>query len=232
MDAYIRLDSDIANIVQAIEKGPGMANSVIFIAGTPGPSGSKREDERWNIPAGQFSPKRAMSLLNIYLIAIHGNGEYVSGYYDGYFFLNRKQIKENGLDERTIRRESAEFLTRMSGVTAAYTIDDILERRAGEDAHALQRNTSIDHAGDVMIVVNPGWEIADSSSESVAETQLPVIRNVATTSPVYILAPTVAPAKIESPVDARVIAPTVTRILRIRSPNAASLPPLRFQKSK
>lgn len=232
MDAYIRLDSDIANIVQAIEKGPGMANSVVFIAGTPGPSGGKREDDRWNIPAGQFSPKRAISLLNIYLIAIHGNGEYVSGYYDGYFFLNRKQIKENGLDERTIRRESAEFLTRMSGVTAAYTIDDILERRAGEDAHALQRNTSIDHAGDVMIVVNPGWQITDSSAEGSNDSQFPTIRNVATTSPVYILAPTVVPAKIDSPVDARVIAPTVTRILRIRSPNAASLPPLRFPKRK
>lgn len=227
MDAYLRLDSDIANIVRAVEKHPGMANSVIFIAGTPAPAGGKRDEEKWNIPAGQFSPKRAISLLNIYLIALHGNGEYVTGYYDGYFFLNRKQLKELNLDERQIRRESAEFLARMSGVTAAYTIDDIFERRAGEDAIALQRNTSIKHAGDILVTVNPGWVISDSSTEG-EDSHLPVIRNVANTSPVYILAPNVAPTKIEGPVDARVIAPTVSRILRIRSPNAASLSPLRF----
>lgn len=228
MDAYLRLDSDIASIVKAVEKHPGMANSVIFIAGTPGPSGSKRDEDKWNIPAGQFSPKRAVSLLNIYLIALHGNGEYVTGYHDGYFFLNRKFLKESGLDERLIRRESAEFLARMSGVTAAYTIDDVFERRAGENPHALQRNTSIKHAGDILVTVNPGWEISDGPAESEAGSHLPVIRNVANTSPVYILAPSIAPTKIEGPVDARVIAPTIARILRIRSPNAASLPPLRL----
>lgn len=229
MDAYLRLDADIASLVRAIEKGPGLAKSVIFIAGTPGQRGGRRDDDRWNIPAGQFSPRRAVSLLNVYLIAIHGNGEYVSGYYDGYFFLNRKFIKDSELDERLIRRECAEFLTRMSGVTAAYTIDDILERRAGDDAYSLQRNTSIDHAGDVMVTINPGWEISDSAEETDSDNRLPVIRNVATTSPVYILAPDITPRTIEVPVDARVIAPTVTRILRIRSPNAASLPPLRLK---
>lgn len=230
MDAYIRLDADIASIVKAVEQGPGMANSVIFIAGTPAASGSKRDDEKWNIPAGQFSPKRAISLLNIYLIALHGNGEYVSGFYDGYFFLNRKQIKENGLDERQIRRESADFLARMSGVSAAYTIDDILERRAGEDAQAMQRNTSATHAGDVKVMINPGWSISDVLNESASELNLPVIRNAAVTSPVYILAPTVAPQKIGETVDARVVAPTISRILRIRSPNAASIPPLRLAR--
>ncbi|MCM1077532.1 MAG: alkaline phosphatase family protein [Bacteroides sp.] len=230
MDAYLRLDSDIASIVKAIEKGPGLDNSVIFIAGTPGPADSKRDDAQWKVPAGQFSPRRAMSLLNVYLIALHGNGEYVSGYYDGHFFLNNKAIKDNGLDERLIRRESAEFLARMSGVTSAYTIDDIMERRAGENPQALQRNTSVTHAGDVMVNINPGWVISDVMSDTDTDSQIPVIRNVATTTPVYILAPDIEPKTIEGAVDARVIAPTVSRILRIRSPNAASLPPLRFHK--
>lgn len=229
MDAYIRLDSDIANIVRAVEKGPGLANSVIFIAGTPAPSGSKRDEERWNIPSGQFSPKRAMSLLNMYLMAIHGNGDYVSGYHNGYFFLNRKLIKDNDLDEARIRREGADFLARMSGVSAVYTLDDIMARRAGDDPLALQRNTSPVHAGDLLVMVNPGWEISDDLENGNAPTeQLPVIRHVATTSPFYLLAPATAPQTIDTTVDARVIAPTVSRVLRIRSPNAASLPPLRL----
>lgn len=228
MDAYLRLDSDIAHIVRAVEKGPGMANSVIFIAGTPAPTGGKRDEERWNIPSGQFSPRKATSLLNMYLMAIHGNGDYVSGYHNGYFFLNRKLLKDRNIDESSIRREAADFLARMSGVSAVYTLDDIMARRAGDEPLALQRNTSPVHAGDLLVMVNPGWEISDSADDEVNKTQNPVVRCVATTSPVYILAPAVSTQSIDSTVDARAIAPTVTRLLRIRSPNAASVPPLRL----
>lgn len=226
LDAYIRLDSDIASIVRAIEQGPGMANSVVFIAGTPVPAGSKRDEERWHIPYGRFSPRRAISLLNVYLMAIHGNGDYVSGYYNNYFFLNRKLIKERGLKEREIRREAADFLSRMSGVSSVCTLDDILGNLAGDSPEALRRNTSPVHAGDLLVSINPGWEISDLAEDRESSNRMPVIRAAAPIAPVYILAPSVAPQTIGTTVDARAIAPTIARLLRIRSPNAASLPPL------
>lgn len=229
MDAYLRLDSDIANIIRAVEKGPGLDRTLLFIAGTPAPAGGKRDEERWNIPSGQFSPRRAISLLNMYLMALHGNGDYVNGYHNGYFFLNRKLMKERDLNDVEIRREAADFLARMSGVSSVYTIDDILARRAGDEPLALQRNTSPNHAGDLLVMVNPGWEISDGDIDNPTQVQLPVVRNAATTSPVYILSPGVSATTIDATVDARAIAPTVTRLLRIRSPNAASLPPLRIK---
>ena len=229
MDAYVRLDRDIASIVKAIEKGPGMANTLLFVAGTPAPAGGKRDEERWNIPTGQFSPRKAVSLLNMYLMALHGNGEWVNGYHNGFFYLNRALIKERDMSDADIRRESAEFLARMSGVSDVYTIDDILARRAGDDPSAIQRNISASHAGDLLVMVNPGWEVTDGEEYSVpgqSQSQLPVVRWQATTSPVYILSPNISATEIVERVDARTIAPTVARILRIRSPNAASLPPL------
>ena len=227
MDAYIRLDRDIASIVKAVENGPGMANTLLFVAGTPAPSGGKRDEERWNIPTGQFSPRKAVSLLNMYLMALHGNGEWVSGYHNGFFYLNRALIKERDMSDTDIRRESAEFLARMSGVSDVYTIDDILARRAGDNPSALQRNISPNHAGDLLVMVNPGWEVTDGEEYSVqgeTQTQLPVVRWQASTSPVYILSPQIDATEIVERIDARAIAPTVARILRIRSPNAASLP--------
>lgn len=232
MDAYLRLDSDIANIIKAIEKGPGLANTVIFIAGTPAPGGSKRDEERWNIPTGKFSPKRAISLLNMYLMAIHGQGDYVEGFHNGYFFLNRKLIKERNLDLDELRRESADFLARMSGVSSVYTIDDILNRRVGENPEALRRNISPVYAGDLLISVNPGWEINDDDDSANDDSSLPVVRSQAYTSPVYILAPDLQPQTIEATIDARAIAPTVARLLRIRSPNASALPPLKLSSKK
>lgn len=230
MDAYVRLDSQIASIIRAIdEKGPGMDSTLLFIAGTPAPSGSKRDEERWAIPTGTFSPRKAVSLLNVYLMAIHGPGEWVGGYYNGFFHLNAKLAKDRGLDMADLRRESADFLARMAGVSEVYTLDDILARRAGDNPAALERNIHAPHAGDLLVTVNPGWEISDGDDDdaSLGETKLPVVRWQATTSPVYILSPDITPATVTGVVDARAIAPTVARILRIRSPNAAKLPPLK-----
>lgn len=230
MDAYLRLDADLANLFKAIESGPGMENTLVFVAGTPTPTDSKREEDRWHIPYGTFSPRRAISLLNMYLIALHGNGDYVNGFHNGYLYLNNTLLKERDLDQAAIRAEAAKFLTRMSGVSQVFTIDDILSSRAGDNGYALRRNTSLNHAGDLLILVNPGWEITDREDDDEADlTRGPVVRNVITTSPVYILSPSVDARTIDTPVDARAIAPTVARLLRIRSPNAASVAPLRLK---
>jgi hypothetical protein len=50
------------------------------------------------------------------------------------------------------------------------------------------------------------------------------------TAPVFILAPVVKAERITTEIDARAIAPTVARILRIRSPNASELPPMLIDK--
>lgn len=239
MDAYVRLDSDIANIIRAVEKGPGMNNTLIFVAGTPAPGGARRDDEKWSIPSGRFSPRKAVSLMNVYLMALHGNGEWVTGYYNGFFHLNHKLLKDRGISDAEMRRESADFLSRMAGVSEVFTIDDIRARRAGENAAALERNIYAPAAGDLLVTINPGWEITDDDADDSLQAapdpdatvaQLPVVRWQASTSPVYILAPAAEPATLSETVDARAIAPTVARILRIRSPNAAKLPPLHTER--
>ncbi|MDE6528370.1 MAG: alkaline phosphatase family protein [Muribaculaceae bacterium] len=227
MDAYLRLDRDLARLFSTIEeKGPGMSNTLVFLAGTPLTNRSRRDDEKWGIPFGEFSSRKAVSLLNMYLMAIHGNGEWVSGYHDGQLFLNHKLIKERNKDLRVMRDESARFLTRMSGVTNAWTIDDVLDRRASERPDAMRRNTQVAMAGDIFVSIAPGWQETDDDSD----TDIPptTVRAAASTAPAFILIPGGTPATVATPVDARALAPTVAGLLRIRSPNGASLPRLRW----
>lgn len=225
MDSYLRLDADLGRLLKVIDHRVGIGNAVIFLAGTPEKPSSKRDEPRWAIPTGEFSPRRAISLLNVYLMAVYGNGEWVQGYHDGYFYLNRKLIKERDMDLRKMRADAADFLTRMSGVNSVYTIDEIISGRAGDNANALRRNTVASKAGDILVTTNPGWETVD---DTVTPVKHSINRAAATTAPVIILAPSVASKTIDTPVDARVIAPTVAGILRIRSPNAAILSPMRW----
>lgn len=233
MDSYLRLDRDLEQLFAAVDRGPGMNNTLIYLAATPPGSRSRRDDERWNVPFGEFSTRKAISLLNMYLIALHGNGDWVKGYHRNAFYLNDKLIGERSIDPALIRNEAADFLERMSGVRRAFTIDDIINERAGESAAALRRNTSIAHSGDVYISPAAGWEVVDDWQTPAPAGRTPMVhREVAPTGLAIIMAPGIDARTIATPVDARAIAPTVARQLRIRSPNGASLPPLPLSPAK
>lgn len=227
MDSYIRLDNDLRQLFAAIDaQGPGMDNTLVFVAGTPVTRRQRRDDDKWGIPFGEFSSRKAVSLLNMYLMAIHGNGEWVAGYHDSQLFLNHKLIKDRNKDLQELRRQSAEFLTRMSGVNDAWTVDDLINRRASDNPDATRRNTHLASAGDVFVVIAPGWQETDDDSDT--EAPRTSVRASSSAAPAFLLVPGGKPVTINVPADARALAPTVSGILRIRSPNGASLPRLRW----
>ena len=192
MDAYIRLDRNLEALFNLLDRTAGPGNSVVYLAGTPPAGIARRDDEQWQIPHGEFSTRKALSLLNMYLIALHGNGNYVTGYHDGAFYLNHDLIKERDLPEASLRREAAEFLLKMTGVKNAYALDDILAGQAGENAGALRRNTDVATAGDIYMEVAPGYELLDDHQTPVPSDHIPMSRRaVATMAPVFIMAPDV-----------------------------------------
>lgn len=221
LDAYVKLDREIARLLEAAEAEGG--NTVVLLAGTPAPVAAEADDAQWNLGAGEFSTRKALSLLNMYLIARYGNGEWVTDYANGAFYLNRKLIDEKKLDAEDLRADAAKFLMRMAGVANAFTIDDILEGRISPER---RRNTVVATAPDVYLEVIPGWQLVDDASVQ-GPTKRQTVRRAPAVAPAVIYAPTILSAKrITAPVDARRIAPTVARILRIRSPNAAAQAPL------
>lgn len=232
MDAYVRLDSNIAQLLRDIDRRIGLDKAVIMLASTPPRPQRRRDDEKWNLPYGEFSTRKAASLLNLYLIALHGNGAYISHFTDGNIYLNHKLLEEMKLDISAVRAEAAKLLASMTGVDRVHTLDDIIAGHAGEKAEALRRNTVGSSAGDLLIEVAPGFEIIDDYNElaPTAGHSGMVSCSAAATAPVFILAPDVAAQTIGTPVDARAIAPTVARILRIRSPNGAAAPALALTK--
>lgn len=219
-DAYLRLDRNLSQLFEAVDKGPGMSNTLIFVTGTPPSSRSRRDDERWRVPYGEFSVRRAQTLLNSYLMAKYGSGEWVNSLANGQIHLNHKLAEHHGIELREMRAEVAAFVSRMSGVTSATSIDNVLQSEQ-PTCNINRENIALQHSADVYFVVAPGWAMVDGENST---NKIMVERVVAATAPCFILAPDVAPQRITSAVDARALAPTVAGQLRIRSPNAASVP--------
>ncbi|MDD6779133.1 MAG: alkaline phosphatase family protein [Bacteroidales bacterium] len=223
-DTYLKLDAQIARLLQSIDTAVGLQNTLVVLASTGYYTDNSPYDERLCIPSGEFYPSRAISLLNMYLMAMHGNGEWVSGYYNGSFYLNRDLIKSKGLDLSAVRAKSSEFLRQMSGVSAAYHYEEILNNPSGAEAHRLHRCMVPSVAGDVTIEVAAGWRIVEN--ERTKHKQVRMVRYNAISTPAFIMARGVVPRRISAPVEATTLAPSVSSILRVRSPNAAREMPL------
>ena len=224
LDAYVRLDREIERLMKSIDATSTAGKVVVVLNGVPTTQNtSVPDDSKWNVPGGEFSTRRAQSLLNMYLIAKNGNGQWVTDVDGNRFYLNHTLIEQNKLNAEELRSDAAKFLTRMAGVADAYTIDDIQECRAGNDPQALRRNTVVSQGADLYVSVLPGWTLSnDVNTGHISRT---TVRAMATSAPTIIYAPERLTAqRIATAIDARSVASTVAQILRIRSPNGADNP--------
>ncbi|MFG6427439.1 alkaline phosphatase family protein [Lepagella muris] len=225
-DSYLRLDGQLSRLFDAIDKYVGLNNTLVYVASTGYYDDAVEDDAKYRTPTGYFSVKRALSLLNSYLAARYGNGDYVDTFSGGHVYLDRKQIEERKLDLKEVAEASRDFLVQMSGVSDAFTMSDIMASSLPA-MEAMRLGTDPKTGGDVILEFNAGWSVVDDTKFP-NETQ--VIRSGLVQTPVFIMGPNVEPVTIGTPVDATAVAPTVTQVLRIRSPNGSASKPLNLKK--
>ena len=209
-------------LLDEIDKKVGFANTVVFLTSTGYFKGEAKESPIYNIPSGEFYPRRAVSLLNVYLMALYGQGDWVIGYQNRQIFLNRKLIKERDIDADEMRNRAASFLIQMTGVQDVYTSQRLLLSNGTDRVAAMRNGYYPKLSGDLVLDLCPGWEVVYEDANDTRE----YVRVNAVPAPCFILAHDVKPVRITSPVRATAIAPTVSRLLRIRSPNGSADAPL------
>lgn len=223
-DSYLRLDLQLERLFGAIKENVGLDNALIFLVSTGYFDDGAEDEARYRIPTGTFSMKRAESLLNSFLSAKYGNDQYVDGSYKNMIYLDHATIERHGLNLNDIRQEARDFVVMMSGVADVKSLTDIVGETTPE-LRKIGRGLDPKTAGDLRLDFAPGWTVND-------DVRLPVIswqvREGNPTTPAFIMAPGV-PVKIETgEVNATAIAPTISSVLRIRSPNGAFDKPLTF----
>lgn len=221
-DTYLRLDTQLGRLLNAIATGPGLDNTLIYLTSTGYYDDATVDDPKYRIPTGDFSSKRAESLLNSYLSAKHGNADFVEAVVNGRIYLDHKEIEKRNADRYAILNDARDFLRKMSGVKEVYTLSDILTSNL-PDTEALRLRTDSRSSGDLFLTFQPGWNVIDDQTYP---PQTYPQRQNAHLSPAFIMAPTITATTIDTPVEATAIAPTVTSTLHIRSPNGASTRPV------
>ena len=85
------------------------------------PTRTRADTGIYRIPGGEFHLNRCATLLNMYLMATYGEGQYVEAYYDQQIYLNHKLLEDKQLNLTEIQEKSAEFLVQFSGVNKVYS---------------------------------------------------------------------------------------------------------------
>lgn len=217
-DTYLRLDRDLQRLLDAVDRYVGLKNAVVILSSTGYYNDATPDAARFRIPSGDFSARRALSLLNSFYSARYGNGNYVAAFDNGRFHLNRKLLSQRAIPLEEASQAGKEFLEKMSGVAEVYTTAEVTSSPL-ESLQSLRRSIDARTGGDIIVLLTPGWNLVDDTT--VPSTITPV-RLSATATPAFFLSPSLKAETIDTPVDATALAPTFARILRIRSPNGAS----------
>lgn len=223
-DTYVRLDRAVARLLKAVETKVGKENA-LFVFSSTGTSDEQAVSlERYRIPTGTFDLTRAVSLLNMYLTALYGPGQYVDGAYNGQIYLNHKLFEERQLALGEVLDRSADFLLGLSGIKDVYTSRRLLQGAWTPEIGNVRGGYNTARSGDILLQVAPGWHYVHAEyriDRLQREAYLPF--------PIILYGMQITPAVVGEIVTTDYIAPTLSAAMRIRAPNAAVRAPLRLQ---
>jgi hypothetical protein len=219
-DTYVRLDKDVASLIELIGKEVGLENTLFVVTSTGYTEYVPLDYTLFRVPAGEFYINRATALLNMYLMALYGEGQYVEAYHGLQIYLDHELVEKKQLRMKEILDRSAEFLAELSGVQKVYTAHDFLLGGMSAEYEKVRNSYNVHCSGDLLIEGNAGWQLMSTESREVD-----LVYEGHTDFPLIFMGPGVSPSLVETPVTADCVAPTLALLMRIRAPNGCHAPP-------
>ncbi len=214
-DMLLRLDHELAGLIRYFEDELGMDNVLFILTSLKNGGVAPEIAAKNNIPAGLFSGRKAVSLLNLYYMAAHGSGKYIETYHDGMFFLNHKLLKEKGISISDARQQTADFLIEMSGIKQSYTYDRLINNPKGVPS-LITETFNVKRTGDVVIELEPGW------MEELDNGMIQSRPNASCGVPVIFYGAGIKPGALVKDCQTIDIAPTICNLLKIPYPNGCT----------
>ncbi len=219
-DTYVRLDQQLSRLISTLTTKFGKDN-VLFVFTSTGYSYPSKDDyQKYGIPSGTFYINRTANLLNMYLAAVYGQGQYVDAAYHSQIYLNHKLLEQKRIALSDILTRSRDFLCISDGIRDVHTTDRILTP-ANQDVALIRNAYNPILCGDIIIEPAPGWQVInEDNGETFTSVASPVV------FPIIFYGSGVKAEQVLTPVTTDRIAPTISKCIRIRAPNACKSVPL------
>ena len=217
-DALLRFDKELASLLEYLDLTVGKKEYLVVLTSAYASAPSPWLLSQWQIPAGYFSPDKAVYILGSYLDALYGVKNAVIGYSAQSIYLNERVLEKSHLPLLQVEQTAAKFLEDMSGVAAVYPMHVIQWGGAGNKR--IERALGGFHpkrSGHLLIDLMPGWVVQSSLSTKARNSNYTYEDRV----PLVFYGWKLQPRKVATPVYVRDVASTLSRILFLREPNAS-----------
>lgn len=217
MDAFLKLDEDLAHFLSFIDSELGKQNVLIFLTSDHGVAQNPDYLATTKIPVGYFSQISSVSLLKSYLNAVYGKGDWIKHYHAQQLYLNHDLIEESKLNLSDVQTKAAQFLLQFTGVCNTVTANTLQNSYFSDGIFAkMQKGYNQKRSGDVIINLDPGW-IEKNGSASAHNSSYSYDTHV----PLIWYGWKIKRGNVFEKVDMIDVAPTLSYFLDIASPNAS-----------
>lgn len=222
-DTYVRLDAQLALLMQRVEEKVGKGRALFVLTGTGSAMAQQDEEDlrRYRIPSGEFNISRAHMLLNMYLSAVYGQAQWIEASYGNHIYVNQKLIENRGISLSELLDRSQAFLLQLSGVRDVFTSQRLLMGAGQTGVDRLRNAYNPRCSGDILVQVAPGWQLVHDTHN-----QRSLTRDGYLPFPLFFLGTNIEHEIVNTPVTVDRVAPTISAHLRIRAPNASMQMPL------
>ena len=227
-DTYVRLDNAIASIIEAVEKKVGRGNALYALTSTGYVEEEAADLSKYRIPTGTFDMTRATSLLGMYMVAVYGQGDYIESTLGTEIYFNHKVLEERQINISEFQNRAQDLLLQLAGVKDVFTAQRLLQGAWTPGISRMRGGFNPQRSGDVSIQVQPGWKIKTPDyTMGNSNFQSQIARESYVAFPIIFYGTGISHEIITTPVSVDCIAPTLSKAMRIRAPNACSKAPIK-----
>lgn len=222
-DMLYRLDAALAEFLTYIyAQVGGKDNAIVVLTSDHGTAPSY--NPQGGTQRERFNTRQMEVIVNAFLGAHHGPGEYLLGFANNALYLDHELLLEKKLSVETIQEEVATFLLQLRGVSTAISATALRNTSFGEGRIRLvQQSFFSTRSGDVIIDFMPGWMVESTDYRSTSHAGYRYDRSV----PLIISGGGLAPQSIARTVSIVEVAPTIAEIIGVESPWASSSRPIK-----
>lgn len=216
-DAFYRTDQNLKHLISFLTAHVGKENLLLVLTSDHGVNLSQQQLEEANMPHGVFDHNKALVLLRSYLNIVYGKGDWIKSFSQKQIFLNHTLIEDSNLRLSDVQERVASFVLQFSGVANAVTAHVLSTTAFADGAMRYMQNSFFQkRSGDIIVNLEPGW--AETSTPSDANSAYSYDTHV----PLAFYGWRVKRKAIAAHVDVTDIAPTLSTLVGISLPSAAS----------
>ena len=157
-DTYLRLDRDIARLLDALDQLVGKDNYTLFLTADHALAEVSQYLIDHNVPAGYIDSDNLLKEASLFLKNQFGENGLIETLINGQFYLNKTIISEKKLDLIGVQNKLAEFLKDQQGIFQVYTATQLDEQVFTKNFSTFVQNGFFyKRSGDVAFVLEPGW---------------------------------------------------------------------------